>query len=195
MESSVKKLGRLCDVMEGKSCCKTKKNECKGKKCAKKAKVKAKAKNECGKACKKNESLEPKQEWFEPYGNKRKADFERDGLSVWDLVSAGDALYQIGRKTPLGIANNDEVFFKYRDRGPLYLCKWGNGNNEAVVVNVTHDGKMWVTTLDNGMPDRYSDPLEMLGKYPQLAPAVKERVLVYKPMSVEQAQRTESNPR
>ncbi len=64
-----------------------------------------------------------------------------------------------------------------------------------MVVNVTRDGKMWVTNMDNAMPDRYSDPLEMLGKYPQLAPAVKERVLVYKPMSVEQAQRTERNPR
>lgn len=190
MESSVKKLGRLCDVMEGKSCCKTKKNECKGKKCAKKAK--AKAKNECGKACKKNES---KNEAFTPIGSHRKADFERDGLAVWDLQSGDDTVNQLAGVGKLGIAGNEEMFGKYRQRGPLYLCRWGKGENEGVVVNVTHDGKMWVTPLSNAMSDRYSDPLEMLGKYPQLAPAVKERVLVYKPMSVEQAQRTERNPR
>lgn len=193
MESSVKKLGRLCDVMEGKSCCKTKKNECKGKKCTKK--VKAKAKNECGKKCSEGKELKPTNELL-PVAGQRVPDFSRDGLNVWELKSGEDAYYQTQGKRNLAIAGNEEMFGKYRQRGPLYLCRWGKGDNEGVIVNVTHDGKMWVTPLTNTLADRFSDPLEMLGRFPQLAPAVKERVLVYKPESLEQAQRrTERNPR
>ena len=105
MESSVKKLGRLCDVMEGKSCCKTKKNECKGKKCTKK--VKAKAKNECGKKCSEGKELKPTNELL-PVAGQRVPDFSRDGLNVWDLKSGEDAYYQTQGKRNLAIAGNED---------------------------------------------------------------------------------------
>lgn len=168
MSSVITRLGRLCDKMAEVS-------ECgKGKKCNKPCKKsKKKAKNECNK----NEcGSKGCHEWMVPMW--RKPDFQADGLSVWDLKDAKDAQQQLAGNRSLGIAAQGDanVFDKYRQRGPIYLCRWGLKDDQGVVVNVSHRGEYYVTNLQNSMPDKYTDPLEMLGKYPQLAPAVKNNV-------------------